>query len=453
MADDPFPHTRNPRRGPASQVPKRIAEHAQAVIDLIRLSRGETPPAVPPRGMSDAEARALWESWRPRLEAHAYRPWEWAEAVAFEFDFYVPIHPHRVDGYSAPQFTRHLEARDRHVAVAYAREGLALANQPPSHRRWHRLSGIEAMRWLLGAPAPVEVAAMNFDEEAGGWVEEPVRRALGPLYPQLYAIADLRQAMPADLAVLGTMPGARGLKPEIVRTLVGAWPALVGPEDARIAITDAGGRWLPAFSDRARAGAFAAAHPEYVVRPEGGAPPFAMWLELAGNMDGVLLDPDAPAPLALDHTALAFLTLWVDGGGPQPRGRHLVRWVAAALERERIPRRLGARLVADWPHWYVHEPAVPGQPLHLFSTRGKAAAFAAFRRAAEPGVTPQPARRVLHHWQRSAFHSALAHNAGAILDADAAGGGLRLDREMLLAACARVEEHLRPRVPDFASVG
>ena len=97
----------------------------------------------------------LWEAWQPRLAARAFRPWEWAEALAFEFDFYVPIHPQRVDGFSAPQFSRHLAARDRYVTVAYAREGMALANQPPGHRRWHRLSGIEAMRWILGAPAPI----------------------------------------------------------------------------------------------------------------------------------------------------------------------------------------------------------------------------------------------------------------------------------------------------------
>jgi hypothetical protein len=155
-----------------------------------------------------------------------------------------------------------------------------------------------------------------------------------------------------------------------------------------------------------------------------------------------------------------MLDAWGRLDGRQPDGGDLVAATRNLLEAGRVPATLAARLVADWPRWYLGLETdtgsaqlltIPGRAdcCALFSTLERAAAFLHDHRARGVPIPcamqPTP---VLHGWDWSAFHAVRDEFPCGWLDPEVGGdGGLFMDRAMLAEAIDRIVGRLTPRLP------
>lgn len=473
--------------------PLRPPPHALDLADRVRKSPDlETlpPPDVEPTecGRTLQELRGLWAEDRIRV-------WELLDTLAYRMAFHVPVRPEPVQGLRWPLVARH--PRDEETPSVWiftdpdhAREAMASL---PEEIETVRLSGLEAFRWIWAAPTPVEEIVMDLYPGSPGPFSIPDAWILSVFYPHFLDVSDLDRVERTPLGRIGELPGARGTKPECLRTLVEEWRELVSVEDEEGGAVDPlrhdGRRFRPVFSGPDRYFEFDSARPDRsgipVPMKDRDEAPFREWLLGATDCDGVILDPEGPHPLPLDHTDLAVLALWT-GMGRRPDGTDLV--VGVASIRDELGPGVCGRIVADWPRYYwALQPGeedrqpqamtLPGRDAcPVFTSEEKIKRFLEKVREwelVEPSMQPL---MYLTGWPFNVFREMLTRyrdggwinpralsvarelgEAGAAAcellereDPDAADGeGLEVAPEMVRSALARIEWRLQPRVPGF----
>jgi len=438
----------------------RVTVADDATGAVIRAGLHATRPMVPPRGRPDVDGRAAFQAVRASVRSGERRGWQYLETVAFEFDVHVPVHPQRYDGLSWPQ----IWDKENPSAPMFTSAELAafmVSTNAPDARRVEHMAGIEALRWLWSArprrPGRF-VIDLKVDGKDVGIAE--AADALLVFFPWVIDLPDLAVVPRVGLAKVGALPGARGLKPEAARALVQGARTLMtlaaqgGAPPTPVA--HAGGRYLPAFSDADQFFAFTAREKSSAkpARPASGNP-FAEWLTMAVDVDGVVLDPAGPAPLALTHADL--LVLGLRTAGSQPRGAEGVKALASVQALGKLPARLAGRIAAEWPDLTVLRgdgDANPGLLCPRDRTGG--AIFTspeAAQRFIDAGGCAAPAKpyRWFPRWADSPFETMLLTFHEAWLDPEPSGGGLHLDEEALISAVEVLDERLQPRVPWFAA--
>jgi hypothetical protein len=342
-------------------------------------------PPVPPCGHSTEQARRMWTARLERGRDEQIPSWEEIDFFAFELDWYVPLHERPVDGLRWPGIWQHPEQEGRAVTHVYTDMDGARAAQDADTEFVH-LSGIEAMRWLRAAPKPIDEVIFNAYDGGPGWLRMPLSMATAAIYPQLIDIPSLNDPRSVPFSQLSRLPGARGLKPEVVRRLIQSWKVLLGANgaDGRHAVTARSGhRWLTAFSSNEAYAEFDEVDAGQVESPRHhkGTALFETWLRELGETDGVILDPAGPHPLTLDPTDLLFLSLWAREER-QPNGTDVVKEVARLHADGAISDRTAGSIVADWPvYWMALDESGPQRQVLMPMDVDACALFSSHERA------------------------------------------------------------------------
>ena len=448
----------------AEAVPPATAGAAPATPGLLARARaGSAAPPVDPIGRADDAAHAFWLALAEHLTDGTLPRWQIVERLAFEMDLHVEVDPRPAEGLRWPAF---YHMKDGRPTTAFVFSGAARAaayiERAASGRQCVGLAGIEAIRWFVSAPAQIHSLVVDATEEAGGR-DVFVAALADALRPLSHQIGDLRQVPVVGLDRLGRLPGARGLKPEVVRALALGWRNLVGFKERRTVERD-GRSWVPIASSM---DAFFAALPREAGRmaadPAGKEPPFIRWLGQAAGCDGLLLDAGTPTPLALEPTDLIALDRWAAHPERQPTAGEIVTEAARLLQAGALTAAQAGRVVADLPACWI---AVRERPpkielmmfpdtdaLLVFTSEGTAREYLGRLAARVPATADVRPAEVRSAWTVHPLLTALASYTEAWIDpADPVlGGGLRLSNEALRAGVARLDETLRPRVPGFVA--
>jgi hypothetical protein len=437
-----------------------------------RARRYPVPAMVPPPGRADDGSQQAFKVLWERVQKDRITIWEYVRLLAHDLDLYVQLLARPARGATWPQPFRDAKEPEKSLLHTYTREDrmrAAMAGDPPEERRFQRLAGVELMRWLWAAPKTVDDVYVNAYKGSEGFLRVPARWALSVIYPHYLDVESLDAVPAPPLPRLAALPGAgSGLHAEIVKALVQGWKHLLGTKarDGGPArpVERAGGRWLPAFTTDDQFFALGSADRSFDALPvrADAQPPFGRWLAAARDCDGIVLDPAAPRPLTLDHTDLLLLDLW-SRLGVQPRGPELAKTVAGLSAEGAITPGVAARIVADWPEWYVgvqrSEAAVAvltmpdRDALPIFASPDAVGAYVAHHRTAGRLRGSWEAVGVVHRWAFSVFDQVReSYRDGACIAPAADGsGGLAVDAAMLEAAMQRLHERLTPRVPGFVA--
>jgi hypothetical protein len=423
---------------------------------------------IAPPGRPDADSERAARALALRAEAKQGPLWEYIRAFAFDLDLHVPVFSERLNGHLWPVATKDATTGAFRVR-AYSRADRmreALRGVPAAEQRSAHVSGVELMRWLWASPVKIEEIQLDAFKDSQSACRMPVKWVFSPIYPHFVEMFDASAITPIGLAKLTTLPGARGLQPEVGRALVQGWKRLIGTaarDGGPLPLVEhRGGRYLPVFTTDEQFFALGSADRGFAGRPAraDAEPPFDRWLLAVRDADGVILDPAAPRPLVLDHTDLLGLDTWCRSGNP-PQG---VDFVAAVERRRRadvLGPRVAARIVADWPGYFVAAQEAgtgvsllkmpKGDALAAFTRPEVAAAYIEVCRSFGWITGDWEPRPILHKWTNSVFHLARNEYAdGLWIDAIPDGSaGLHLDGAMLDAAVERIGDHLTPRVPGF----
>ncbi len=479
IADAPQPGTASepdldPQLGTGNMAGQGSA--AAKMTPLQWANRYPTYPVWPPPGRSDVESQAFFKSIEEKAaklrEEESPAIWEYVDSIAFALDLYVPVHKPRVDGLIWPQFFNHFQDDEKTLTSTYSAASVAqekfFPGQPIEPDRLLHLAGIEALRWAWGAPATIDDLAIDVYGDSPSWVTVPNFWALSAIYPHFVDVPDLEYVANVGLAKIGSLPGARGLKPEVVRALVQGWKSLssIGATNGASppTVEYSGRSYIPVFSDPDQYFAFVSANPEFTGKPEptGVQAPFERWLHAARGCDGVILDPAGLWPLTLDHTDLLYLDQWMRQSDRQPTAYEIALQVGELLEGGAISPKIAGRILADWPRYYVGIQRHPDGGASImtlpdvdccpiFTSQEIARTYINVYRnlgLMTEGMKPVP---ILHKWTYSVFVEAKNNfTEGACVDpVPLAGGGVRVAGEMLEAALERIDEKLKPRVPGF----
>jgi hypothetical protein len=445
----------------AMEAPLTSAAAPLTVPPLLERTRLRTtlPPVAGP-GRTDDASRAFWATIDKRF-SDRLPTWQVIEALAHEMDVHVQIDPQTQEGLRWPRAYRLDDQPDRpsvvHLFVGADTFRDAVARRAPNNRTGIGLSGIEAIRWVVAAPVEVDFVAVVPRAQSVG-SRMPVDSLLPALFPAMHHIDDLRQVPAVGLDRLGRLPGARALRPECVRALALGWRNLVAFKDQRTVKIDA-----RAFKPVASSlDAFFASVPRDAWRveadPAGKEPPFGRWLAQLGDAAGLVLDPGSGAPLTLEPIDLLVLDRW--SSGRQPVVTDVLWEVAKLLAAGTISAETAGRIAADFPvYWIAVREAgervellmVPNtDALCLFTSSDRAQRYVdkLVRAGLATGFVP---RRTRFGWGTNPLVVALESFTEAWIDPEDpfAGGGLRLPREAVHAAVARLDETLKPRVPGF----
>ncbi len=482
-----------PEERPARPSPPEPSEPASpAEVLRRRVEEGPSLEPVPPPGISAEESRDRFQELRRAWSEERIPAWELLDGLGFEIGVHVPVRPEPVHGLRWPLVSPHPDDPERPSVRVFTHPEAADAAlaELPDVETLH-LSGIEALRWIWAAPAAVDGVVFDLYPDGPAHLTIPDTWGLAILYPHFLDYSEFERVERVAPGRLGGLPGARGLKAEVVRSLVEGWSDLVGLEtgkgSAAATVEHDGGRYLPAFTSPDRYFDFDTAHPDRSgdPRPVGEDAPFQEWLLASSECDGVLLDPASPHPLVLDHTDLAILALWC-GTGRRPDATDLAVGVASA--REELGARVAGRIVADWPRYYwAHQPGEGDEPTRamtmpdrdacpIFTSEEKVTRF--LGRIREWGMVDEGMKpaRYLTGWAFNVFREmaggyedggwidpramkileAVADDGemldGAFdaVDPDATDGdGLEVSPAMARAALERIDERLMPRVPGF----
>lgn len=441
--------------------------------DLLAWARRySTRPVVPPPGRPDAESQRVFRALRERVQKQTIGIPEYLRLLAYDVDLYVQPLPKPLGGLLWPQPYQDPDDREKSFVHTYTREATmreAGRNEPPEMRAYHRLSGIELMRWVWATPKnAADEIYIDAYKGTEGYLKLPSRWALSVIYPLFAEVESLESVPSVGLARVTGLAGARALHAEVARALLQGWKHLLGTKaragGAPVPVEHDGGHRLPAFTTDDQFFAYGAKHRGFDGVPvrADSQPPFGRWLAAARDCDGVVLDPAAPRPLTLDHTDLLALDLW-SRESRQPRAADLVKAAAQRLADGTIVPRTAARVVADWPAWYLGVQRTEtglnvlrmpqADALPIFASERTLTAFVSFHTKAGSLKGLWEALPVLHRWTFSVFHEGVESYAdGAWFEPAAdATGGLHVDGDMLQAALERVHERLTPRVPGFVA--
>ena len=457
------------------------------LLDLAqRVRRSPTLDPVPAPELPPARARELLQELRELRMEERIPVWEVVDSLAFQMRFFVPVAPDPAYGLRWPLVVRH--PRDPELPSVWIftdpDEARRALDPLPADVETLELSGLEAFRWIWAVPTPVREVVIDLYPDSPPPFFVPDTWMVGALYPHFMDCPDLRRVTRVPLPEIGGLPGARGTKPECVRALVEGWAGLERSGDGSAeAIRHAGGRYLPVVTSPE--GARSPGSPAPGDRPIPGTdesePPFRSWLVESSDVSGVVLDPDGPHPLALDHTDLAILTLWSETG-EQPGGTALAGLVAEL--REELGAGAAGRILADWPRyfWALQTGGGGGDvgigheggagPAEAGSAARETRAMTLPERDACPVFTSEEKIRTflqdcrdrglvgpgmqglayLSGWAFNVFREIhLRYREGGWLDPDTAPpeDGLEIDTDMVRSALARIEWRLQPRVPGF----
>ena len=428
-------------------------------------SRFPTRPAVPPAGRSDDESRRVFLGMWERVNADAIPMFEYLRILGFNLDLYVGVLDKPVEGVAWPQPMEYTDQPGRLFVHAYTMESKIqekVAGRPPEEQRYLHLSNVEFLRWVWAAPKIMEDIFVDAFEGNDGQLQFPAKYALSMIYPHFLEIADVRAVPNVGLARMGQLQGARGLQAEVVKTLLQGWAQLFGTTGMPSIELD-GRDYLAAFTSSDRFFAYESTQRDFAGAPVPAAeePAFGAWLEATDGIDGILLDPGSEAQMLLEHTELLGLDLW-SRKGHQPRGSDFVAAVAGRIEAGTMSPRTAARILADWPQYYLGIQTIEGGAnvlkmpggdiLPIFTTVERLEAFIEYYSG--EGVlegTWDPVS-VSHKWTHSAFlQASRTYEDGAWVDPEPGPehGGVHVGPEMLQHALERIDDQLKPRVPGF----
>ncbi len=276
-----------------------------------------------------------------------------AESFAFEMDVHVPVYGEDIEGLAWPQFQTDPEARAQKMCAMFSRVTevrKALAGVHPNSRRFASIAGVEAFRWVWSAPTTVASIAVDYAQP--GAFQFPVAWVRRVLFPAAADFDELSKVPAVPWPHIGKVPGARGLKPQILRTLALGWKPLLSVKEP-VTVPFAGRRYVPVFSGQEQFFAFMSGPgaPRVTVDPAGKEPPFSRWLTSSGPCDGLLLDPTGGAPLALDPTDVLVISRWATHPSTPPTpgdvladGARLAANCLGETEVEHLHRAVGAHL-------------------------------------------------------------------------------------------------------------
>jgi len=440
------------------------------------------PPAVEPPA-DDETSRRRFKSWQKRATARTIEVWQFVEALSYEVALWVSVSPEPYEGLRWPLTHKvHLQPENAPAVMVYlftteAAAAAFVAERPPEFRRLVRLSGIEAFRWIWAHPGGVSHVSVDYPDEAG-WITFPVSWLRDALLPLGRTLGNLSKADRVALPRLGALPAARGLKPEVLRALVGGWKPLtsVKPADdgTRAPVELDGGRYLPVFTEAEQFFAFSSAHADrrLVPEPADRTAPFARWLEATRDLDGIVLDPAGPHPLPIDRTALLVLDACVELArfpGPGEFARRAAGHHAAGRLSEADLGRAAAEIPVLWmglgprpddAAFVLHVPDDPDTGV-LFTTEADAEAYLSAHgmgsaaqavldaSAGDPSsgvrAVARPAR-----WFASPLSVIEGGFERVVIDpAPDGSGGCRLGRAALVEATRYLRSVLQPRVDGF----
>ncbi|MGA1824769.1 MAG: SseB family protein [bacterium] len=431
-------------------------------------------PMFPCPEHSDAEAQMLFQGLKMKVDQRSIDMWEILETLSFKIKFYMFIHPRPVDGLCWTQFFRSADDENKTITYLYTSEALihnALKGSPPEYNRFRTISGIEALRWIWAAPTNIDLVGIDYYAQSPAHMRFPSFWALSSIYPLFYDIPDIQQIPHTEIAHAGSIPGARGLKPEVIRALLAGWKQLIGiePTDENIPLISYQEKhYLPVFSSIDQLCAFSSSPHGIKGKPKpttGSIAPFRRWLELTADSDGVILDPAAHHPLILDHTDLCVLDLWSQRSGSSPKGDEIISSVASLYNNNRISSTCAARIVADYPRYWVgfDQSAdknvsilmVPNtDACALFTSSQLLQDYLAYQKGKSDNtrkhletMSPTP---ILTNWNNSALALAAEQFLEIWINPHPTGdGGIHLKMDAINAGLARIDEKCKPRVPGF----
>ncbi|MCB0344154.1 MAG: SseB family protein [Bdellovibrionales bacterium] len=122
---------------------------------------------------------------RQSIEESKLPPWKFLESLA-ETPLYVPALPQRSYGLLWPTFWRSKKGGG-FTAVCFARKtdmDREFADTGEHNYQFHRLSGLEAMRWIVATPAPFDSISVDLGD-GRDWLEFPAWWGLLPMFPLL----------------------------------------------------------------------------------------------------------------------------------------------------------------------------------------------------------------------------------------------------------------------------
>lgn len=152
---------------------------------LEKARRAVTRPAVPATSEPDQAVSNRLSKLRSLIEQNRLEPWEFLQQLS-ELPLYVPVLPQRSYGLLWPTFWRSRKGGS-FIAVCFARKAemdREFADTAEAGYRSFRLSGIEALRWILATPAPFDHIGIDVGD-GGSWLEFPAWWGLIPLFPLL----------------------------------------------------------------------------------------------------------------------------------------------------------------------------------------------------------------------------------------------------------------------------
>lgn len=445
--------------GESPRQKQRTAPPSPHLLDLAeRVRRSPTLDPVPPPARPATEAREVVQELRELLLEDRVPLWEVVDTLAYETAFHVPVAPEPAHGLRWPLLVRHPRDPSSPSVWIFTDEEKARRSldDVPGQIETLRLSGLEAFRWIWAVPTPVKEVVVDLYPDSPPPLFVPDTWMLGAILPHFLDCPDLRGVRRVPREEIGGLPGARGTKPECVRALVEPWIEGLGdaadvggrggesPEGEPV--RHHGSRYLPVDSS----GAWSPAP----------SPPFRAWLRASADYSGVLVDPDGPHPLPLDHADLAVLALWAEEGA-QPDGTDLARLVEEL--RDDLGPAVRGRILADWPRYFWALQGGGDEPTRALTLpdRDVCPVFTSEERirtfldeARERGLLGGEMEPLayLSGWAFNVFREIhLRYREGGWLDPESPrpGTGLELDPDTVRGALARIEWKLQPRVPGF----
>lgn len=431
----------------------------EPVVDASRVNssspdgicRSRAQAALPRLERSEEEVRRHIARFGKRFETPYVPQWELIEELALNFDLWV------LQGPDSPWPWADVD----HIP-AYLDGGRARRVAADAHLlRAERLRGLEVMRWAWARSPDTSLRLMDATSAP---VSLPASWPLSALCPLGYEVGDITKVPQIGLPRLTSLPGVRGLRPEVQRALASGWKQLLGVRrlDAPFTVTRDGGSYLAVCTDADEFFRLAAREPRSDLRPQQlTSAPFDEWLRGGTRWRGVAINPGSIVPIVLEHIDLIVLNSWAMQRAA-PSVEDVVLWTGRLQREGVLTSESVGRVLADVPQLVScgapdHPATLDGHAL-VFSSVSRAASFfdglgqssdASVRTFSFPGGSTPTS--VASGWRRSLLDRLPPQVERVLVDPVADGTAtVVLDSVALSSARARLRETFRPRVEIFA---
>ncbi len=417
-------------------------------------------PAPEPARSTDADAGEHVRRVRSMIASPT--PWAGIARLLDDFPMWIPVDNQAREW---PELERVRDASGGEIVRAsiYSSEARALTAFAVRGLREPELTSLpagQALRWIWASPCEAGQVQVDPDGPEGPLLLTE-RDVLAAFFPSVLPLPDLDQVPELPVERFCELPRLHGLAPEVMRTLASS-PLFGFPLDGALVtvpLTDTNereGAYLPVFTSTERHLAYARTCPGRREAPVAfDASPFLSFLRAAMRCDGVVVDPESPHALVLDHWELFFLHLWTTERRT-PDGGLVSKTLGELLCEAPIDQRTAGRIVAEWPFFlaarFVDEPhsglvAVPNtDDLALFTSERALADFTRVHQRNGSLTRELQPVHLLPRLRRSVFDVAHERFSGVCIDAETTseGRGIRLDGKGLDGALERLEEKLAP---------